>query len=226
MIEEKFSRLRFPVHKLSPDESLEEAFPRLFHYNEFKNFKHTHKDKIIKYICFLYDPASDLIEEFAQDYQERRSAAAIAAGIERNGDKWPKWFQLVLEFQKEKAIKVKDGLNDEGEQQYKTEYRVQTDESLLMMILRFIRIFKNQIWIEICTLEVELERYRKQRWEGLNTDDANKSVKSAELADVCKSHMTKLNSLYSEFFMGDKGLEKEVIEMVSPENVDRVMMSA
>jgi len=223
--EERFSKLRFPVHKIPPEKDLTQAVPNLFVYNEFKKFAHEHKSLIIRYICFLYDPGSDLITDFQEDMEARRNAAAVAAGIERNGDKWPKWFELSINFEKEevKKVLVEEG-TDDSKPIYKNERKITRDKDLIMMILRFIRIFRNRIWIEICTLEVEYDRMTKQRWEGVGLNDPQKIKQAADLSNVCDGHLVKLNSFYNEFF-GDKDLEDNVIEMMTPENLDRLRKS-
>ena len=220
-VEERFSNLRFPVHKILPGQSLEETIPSLFRYKEFQDFKHRHKDQIIIYICLLYDPNSDLIDEFPQDFQQRKYAAAVEAGIERDGEQWPEWFENAMVFQKGVKRNRKQGKEE-------TEFTEEViDEKLIDMTLRFIRLFKNRIWTEICTLEVELERYTRQRWEGLKSksgvEDASSAVTSSKLSQICDSHIAKLTSLYSEFFSGDKDLNKAVLEMVTPENMDRLL---
>jgi hypothetical protein len=223
--EERFSKLRFAVHKTPIENDLAQAFPNLFIYKEFKKFAHEHKALIIRYICFMYDPGSELIEEFPEDMEQRRNAAATAAGIERIGDKWPKWFTLSINFEKEEVKKV---MIDEGSEdsppKFKDEKKITRDKDLIMMILRFIRIFRNRLFIEICTLEMEYDRMTKQRWEGVGLTDPSKIKQAADLSNVCDSHLAKLNSLYNEFF-GDKDLEKEVVEMMTPENLDRLRQS-
>lgn len=222
--EERFSRLRFPVHMVAPDKDLEDTIPSLFRYKEFEEFKHSHKKELILYTNYLYDPGSDLIDEFPQDFQQRKFAAAIEAGIKRENDSWPEWFEKAMVFQKVVRSKKKP---EKDSEEPKYDYEDVVDEKLVDMTLRFIRLFKNRIWTEICTLEVELERYTRQRWEGLKSasgaEDASSAVTSSKLSQICDSHIAKLNSLYGEFFNGDKDLNKAVLEMVSPENMDRLL---
>lgn len=151
MNNDSFDRLRYPVHKYEPDHDLssEPRFRQIFNYQEFKDFgseneeKQKYLNKLIRYICFLYDPESP----FQHDYQnllERKEAAATAAGFNRDtNEEWPEHVEGFFNFQ---------------------------DKEVVSMILRFLKIFKSYLWTEICTQEHELEKYTNLRW---NSSDAN-----------------------------------------------------
>lgn len=205
MDEKRFSKLRFPVHKYGPSEDLKklDAFRVLFSYPEFDEFGKEDperlklRNKLIRYICFLYDPNSDLIEDFPS-LQDRKEAAAVEAGLKRtqNGDgDWPEAIQGFFDF---------------------------SDAGVVGMILRFLKQFpeKNFIWREIATLEMELEKYTEQRWSQETDSGKNQFL----FIDQCDKIRGKLKILYKEFTMGDKSLEEKIIlERVTPENVMRIL---
>ena len=202
MDENRFGKLKYPVARLEPKEELKvhPEFKTLFKYPEFSDFAKENPDKllfrnrIIRYICFLYDPESDLISEFP-DLLERKEAAAIEAGLKRSkggdGD-WPGIIKGIFDY---------------------------SDQEFIKMVLRFLKQFpaRNYLWREISTLEMEYEKYTRMRWE--KDDD----TKAGQLIKTCDEIRKNLKELYKEFTQGDKELEEQVkLEMVTPENVGRL----
>ena len=196
MNNDRFERLKYPVHQFSPEHDLskEPRFKILFNYPEFKHYaekdgpKRKYLNKLVRYICFLYDPHSELQDEFP-NLTERKEAAAIEAGFTRNkSEEFPKIVQDIFDF---------------------------TDLEAVAMILRFLKHFKSYLWTEIATQEHELEKYTAMRW--LN-DDTN----AQKLLLVCQNIRKSLDENKKEFFDGDTNLQKKVIEMITPENAHRI----
>lgn len=199
MSNDRFDRLKYPVHKFKPEHDLstEPRFKILFNYPEFKHYaekdgpKRKYLNKLVRYICFLYDPQSELQEEFP-DLTERKEAAAIEAGFKRDkNEEFPKIIQDIIDF---------------------------TDIEAVAMILRFLKQFKSYLWTEIATQEHELEKYTSLRW--LN-DDKN----AQSLLATCQNIRKSLEENKKEFFDGDKNLQKKVLEMITPENAHRIFES-
>ena len=204
MIEqEKFSRLRFKIHKVPQGKKAEDHFPGLFKWKEFESYKHPAKRKQLAYLIFLYDPNSDLIDEFVE-LSERKDAAAIEAGFERNesGDWTP-------------ALKKIMALND---------------TTFIPAVLRYLKICNNTTWREICTLEIELDRMYELRLQPIpdigNKDASEIYKKRAELSKMCGDGVDKLKSLYIQFFADNddlKGKTKDELVPISPENVFKIL---
>lgn len=209
MEKERHSGLRFKVHmhEHGTEFMTKKEFAPLFRHTEFKDCADPNRNRMIRYICYLYDPGSDLQQEF-QKLPDRKEAAALEAGFQRkkNGD-WPEDVEKLFDL---------------------------SYEGLVGMILRFLQILKNAEWDEMCTLEQELEHIRQKRWNILNED--SKSKTSAELLvstgnklmDMAEARVTRLQTLKKQFWQDNSDVQKAVadLEMVTPENVDRVLMKA
>jgi hypothetical protein len=214
---ERFDGLRYPVHKhRGTDTEFKLIFPELFRYEEFEKYGYDkvdgkwkkssrlpYRNQVIRYVAFLYDPASELVEEF-ENFTERREAAAIEAGFNRDPktDEWPEFVKDLFTYK---------------------------HEDFVHLTIKFLKIFHNDLWMEICALEVELDRNMGYRWSGVTGTsgqiDANALEKSQKLRDHCDDIRKRLKACYKEFFKGDEGLKDrfDELEMVTPENMERVL---
>ena len=168
--QERFSRLQFPVHKIKAKtpEELFEILPGLRRYFQNlrptdvkkvnyqtqevegkvdgfeENYRGVFKDdlvKVIKYIVFVYDPESDLINEYPDDVRLLKEAALKEAGFNRNQDgEWPLYVQDLMTF-KEKQV--------------------------VTWILDYLKTKRNAVWTEIKFIEEELDSYYRQRKDAL-----------------------------------------------------------
>jgi hypothetical protein len=201
MPRERFGRLRFRVDKLKPGESIDVKFPALCDNQEYRTYSGHKRDGLIKYICFLYDPGSDLVDEF-ESLADRKDAAATEAGFKRNnnGD----WTSQVKGFMD------------------------LSDDQARAMILRFLKIIHHHIWTEMCILEQELEVYNKMRLEPLPTDskrdNAELLAKRDNLMVMCEKRVKALE-MHKMNFYGDNEDLKELTEeqLITPENAYEVM---
>lgn len=217
---ERFSSLRYKVHQSS---NLEKDFPDLFRHAEFKKLiKRREGPKLIKYLAYMYDKNSELVQEFQSDLQSRKDAAATEAGFERRMDKWGQDLQRAMDIQ---------------------------DADVYNAILCFLKIQKHVVWTEIVITESELEDFQKLRLKPISTskskkekdsDGASYSVNSAEsdkdvyeaakkkdtLMQACTIRVQALEILYDQFF-GDSRKELQSVEFaeaITPETAERIMV--
>ena len=197
MKKERFGKLRFRVDQLKPGDKVELIFPALCDNAEFRSYTGRRKIELIKYIVFLYDPNSDLVDEF-ENLQNRKDAAAIEAGYTRNDNgEWPEFMSQVMSLKHNQAR---------------------------AMILRFLKIIHNHVWTEICLLEQELDVYNAMRLEPLPTDskkdNAELLAKRDNLMTMCEKRVRALEIHKLKFYADHDDL-KEIAEddqMITPEN--------
>lgn len=211
---ERFSKLKFPVHKITAEtpEELFRVLPglrRFFqnvtvdrHTGEPVSANRTHEDTVgthffnmpadlvrfIKYIVYVYDPDSDFVDEYP-DLKTRKEASAIEAGWKRNEhDEWPDWIKEIMTLKNKVAI------------QY---------------ILNFLQVKKQAVWSEIIFLSEELDHINETRM-----NDMAYAIKN-NYADAAEDRGNKLAALLKKFYREHKDLEKETVKEIfpiSPEN--------
>lgn len=197
---DRFQSLRFKVNK--PYDSLDKAFPDLFRLPEFKKLKiRPTWEKIVRYICFLYDPESDLVTEFQNDLQARKEAAAIEAGWAREeSGKWPPELRLIMEIR---------------------------DEDAYNAILAFLKIFRNHEWTDIVVTEQEMWEFQQLRFAAIDEEEGDiygAAKKKNELMDAVTRRRASLKTLYAQFYGDNVDLEApEFSEMITPENAERIL---
>lgn len=199
---ERFSSLKYKVHLAT--EPLDKAFPDLFRLPEFKKLK-LRKDidwqKLVKYICLLYDPGTDLAKEFQNDLKERKEAAAIEAGFEREAN--GKWSKTLTQ-----AMNIKD-------------------EEIHGATMAFLKQFRNHEWTDIVATEQELDEFQGLRFKAINdeTSDLYGDAKKKDgLMDSAAKRRSALKILYAQFYGDHSDLEApEFEEMIAPENAERIV---
>lgn len=195
---DRFSSLRFKVHTV--EDQLDKEFPDLFRLPEFKKLKvRPDWDRIVRYICYLYDPGSELIQEFPE-LQERKEAAATEAGYVRNGNKWPEQLQLIME---------------------------QRDADVRKAILAFLKLFRNHEWTDIVVTEEEMDQFQGLRMQAIDEDESDiygQAKKKNELMEAVAKRRASLKTLYAAFYGDNVDLEApEFDEMITPENAERIL---
>jgi hypothetical protein len=196
-IESRFGSLRYPVHAVTG--SLQEAFPDLFRYDEFKKLlMDKHGDKLVRYIVLLYDYNSDLIFEYQTNLKERKDAAAIEVGFTRSPDNtWPKYLQKIMDM---------------------------GDKLVVECILRYLKMQKNDVWVDIVTTEQELDEFQRMRMTPIK--DLEDTKQKDILMKACDVRVKHLKNRYTEFFGLNKDLQAaEFEEMITPENALRILGS-
>lgn len=199
---ERFSRLQFPVHKIEAESpaDLFKVIPgirRYFQKVDKENPKTSSRYRgpkglvcVIRYIVMLYDPESDLIEEFMDDPRLRKEAAAREAGFKRDRDgEWPQEVMDLMDFKDEEAVD---------------------------WILDYLKVKKNHIWREIVFLEEELDQIYRIR--SSDFERANKLKLDEESKKKIEQLKLYKKQFYSEHHDLRKVTEEQLIP-VSPENV-------
>lgn len=196
MIEqEKFSRLRFKIHKAPKDKPIDEHFPGLFKWKELEPYKRPSKLKDLSFLIFLYDPNSDLIEEFPE-LHDRKDAAAVEAKFERKEDgEWPASVQKLMTLQ---------------------------DVKFVPALLRFLKICNNETWREIVTLNKELDDMYVIRMQPVT--DAADYKKRADLGKLCDDGVKRLKDLHKEFYDDNNDVKEKADEEfpISAETVFKI----
>jgi hypothetical protein len=147
--------------------------------------------RIVKFIVFVYDPETDLMQEYEDNFSELKNAAASEAGFRRNKDgEWPLYVQDILQF-KEKQV--------------------------ISWIIDYLKVKKNPIWMEIKFVEEELEQLYRTRARAIESGDIKSDTmrlvnERLELkARLYKQFYAQHNDL--------KKVSEEELYPVSPENV-------
>jgi len=197
-VQERFSKLPFPIHKvkLTPKQ-LFEQWPDLMRYfprKEMPIWTGQNIVRIIKYIFFLYHPNSDLIDEYPDELQLRKDAAALEAGFTRKkGDTWPDDVKELMNF-KEKATRN--------------------------MILDFLKAAKSNVWREIVVTEEELDQLYTIR---ANEISSLKNKNLLQLCRERNDELKVLwRTFWADHRDLEKAAKKEILP-ISPENVFKEM---
>lgn len=228
---ERFSKLRYPIHKVqakTPGE-LFKFMPGLRRYfekvqmnrhtglpetlvkthTEIFNDPTTGEKKVLgpgsgvhffnrpqdlvyffKYTVYVYDPDSDLVDEYPYDIRLRKDAAAREAGWKRDHNgMWLPWLTEIFELKNPTAVHY---------------------------IMDFLKVLKEPIWKEIVFQTEELDHIYQKRAEDLAFAIKN------NYDDEASKRLNSLALLYKRFYAEHNDLrkvtEKEEFP-ISPENV-------
>lgn len=201
---ERFSRLKFPVHKIEADTvaALFKAIPGLKYY--FQDPDKTHLPvwggqllSVIKYIVFLYDENTDLSDEYPDDVRLRKDAAAKEAGFKRDGEgNWPPWIQDIMDFK---------------------------DDVARGFILNYMKLNRSETFSEIKLIEEEQLAIQRTRAENIA---AGIFSKKDDLLQQAKDRRQDKELLIKKFYAEHSDLKaatEDELSPVSPENVFKVM---
>jgi hypothetical protein len=146
--------------------------------------------KIIVYICFVYDPESDLIDEYPDEPRLRKEAAAREAGFKRGKDgEFDEMVQRIMNFE---------------------------DKDVVSWILDYLKVKKSNVWREIVFLEEELDNIYRIR--ATDFDRAIKNKLDEESKKKIEDLKQFYKQFYSEHHDLRKATEEELVP-ISPENV-------
>lgn len=212
--QERFSKLPVPIHKVNAKtpEELFEAIPGLRRYFQqprkigekdgipiydanYRGAEEADLPKVFKYIVFLYDPETELTQEYPDEIRLRKDAAAKEAGFRRmsQGD-WPPHIQDIMDFKEPRVNR---------------------------WILDYLKVRKNRLWSEIKMLEEELDVLDRSRADALAKGEIVKDghkiskEKREELDSLYKKFYTGHQDL-------KEATEKELV-VITPENVFSVL---
>lgn len=215
-----------------PNKTMDELYPDLFRYDEFRNLKRqTAWNKVAKYILLLYSKDTELLQEHPDNLKNRKEAAATMAGFvcELDGV-WPPDAAALMEIRNKTAAEA---------------------------TLRFLKHQKHIIWTEITIIEEELSNFQMLRFNpielgkkkskkkknpdgspgGDTGEDEDSSSKNRQkeiyeaanrkddLMDACSKRIKALEGLYVQFYGDSKKdlTEAEFEEAVTPENCLRII---
>lgn len=223
---ERFSNLKYNPKKAKVP--LDEAFPQLFRYHEFRKLKEWGNwQKITAYILFMYSKDTDLAQEFPSNLQERKEAAALEAGYNISPDgKWPSEISKIMDIK---------------------------NQIVYDAIMMYLKIQNHNTWTEIVVTEEELFDFQKLRFrridvggekkkrprqnsetqeqpeetakKGKELDIYSAAGKKDILMDSCNKRIAQLEVLKKQFY-GDSRKDLEFVEfkeMMTPENAERIM---
>jgi len=193
-----FNVLTFPIHNVKGD--LVKKVPRLSLIESFVNYKDPDKEKVIKYICYLYDPNSPL-KEFFPDMQRRKEQSAILAG-----------FSMENEQSKNKAAELM-GLKNKG---------------VIVLIDDFLRFVNNRIWSMIVSNEETFYEYQRKLLRNVEADRDKDLLQALQIKGKIMEDLDNINArlekYYLKMYAGDEDLVKTITARgsISPETLANV----
>lgn len=202
---DRFASLRYPIHTAT--QALDKAFPDLFKHKEFKRLR-LRKDweKVTRYLIYLYDHNSELSFEHEGDLKARKDAAAMEAGYMRDASgEWGASLEGIMDV---------------------------SDKDFLRAVMCYLKIQKNDVWMDIIVTEQELDEFQELRMtsikiptkKGEENDIFEAGKKKDYLMEACSKRVKHLKNRYSEFYADHKDVQAaDYDEMINPENALRIM---
>lgn len=197
----KFQNIRFKVHEVPQGTELLIKFPELGACQEFMNYFSGDRNYVIRYICYAYDPESDLYKDFT-DISKIKEAAADLAEFPRN-EKTGKFEEHVYMMMRMENSAVND------------------------MIIAFLKILNNHIWAQIQVNEQMFWEYARLLAEPVTGAGSKDILQAADikkkLREEIKTIATDLKDFYKQMF-GDSDELKNIVKKkpVRPETMIHV----
>jgi hypothetical protein len=149
--------------------------------------------RLIKYIYFLYDPETDLFDEYPDNLAARKEAAAHDAGWKRKQGNWPAYVTEIMELDNGLAV---------------------------FLMVEFLKARKNNIWREIMFLEEELDRnYRIRATDYEKSLQLKLDVSSEQKLETLEKLKRKFWDAHEDL----KAAAEDMALPISPENVFKVL---
>ena len=214
MKDERFSKLKFPIHTLPEGKSVLEALPILKTYKAFDMYKGKYKDQVIKYVIYLYDKNSDLIEEYP-DIRDRKEEAARLAGFEmktkyqdsRPVTFWPEPISFAMNGRFD---------HDQG-------------VGIFKMIIAYLMMQNNAAWTELSVLEQEYQEYIELRFKGITGEKDKEVIEAAtkkdKLREACQLMVDKIKSYQDQLFGDNEDVSDQTtqLRLTKPEQLHRML---
>lgn len=182
-----YQKLHFKVHEVPHGTELLIKFPQLGAIDEFRKYGKGNRNYVIRYIMYAYDPGSDLVDLYPEDLKQRKEAALIEAGFERNKkDEFDQELIALMELR---------------------------DEKVLEMIFAYLKIINNKLWMMIVSTEEMFLEYQKLIMKPISAqgDKEKDTITAADmkkkLREECNSMFNDLQKYYKTFFGGNQDLE-------------------
>lgn len=190
----EFKKLRFNVYSAKGD--VMSAFPRLGNIQSFKDYIEPDRNRIIKYIVYMYDKESPLVKRF-QKIEDRQRESAILAGF----DTQKKKDHLALIYANE-------------------------NESVNAMVCDFIVEINSRKWAMIISNEATFYEFQRALLTPIDRASANNEkagmdaimVKS-KMMEECNLIDLRLDKYYEELFGSKEVIEYGKRKRISPESV-------
>lgn len=199
---EKYKSLKFNVSDVDHGEELLIKFPELKQIKVFSECRSADRNRIIRYICYMYDPGSPLQVEY-QDLQARKEKAAEDAGFERNKKGlWPESVQNIFD-----VIDTEDVLITE-------------------MIFEFLRIINDKTWAIIKVNEVNFWECSRMLLDNIGGKDSKQKLEAAnlktklreELGSISRDMEQQMKKMFGEEEKIQE-LAKEKLKRITPETI-------
>lgn len=199
---EKYKLLKFNVFDVEHGEELLIRFPELKQIEAFRDCISGDRNRIIRYICYLYDPGSPLQSEY-QDLKARKEAAAELAGFKRNSKGlWPESTQDIFNV-------INKG-----------------DVNIVDMVFEFLRIINDKTWMILKVNEINFWEYSLMLMENISGKNSKEKLDAANVKTKLREELKIIASdteLYMKKMFGDEenlqALAKEKLKRITPETV-------
>jgi hypothetical protein len=193
-----FASLTFPVHNV--DKNVLSIVPRLELITTFKEYKGQNKDKVIKYICYLYDPNSPL-KEFFPDMSRRKEQAATLSGFD---------------------------LEDNATKDIVGEMMSLKNKGVVAMIDEFLRFVNSRTWSMIVSNEETFYEYQSKLLRSVTAERDKDLLQALQIKGKIMEDLDNINErlekYYLKLYAGDEDLVKTITtrQSISPENLGDV----
>jgi hypothetical protein len=215
-----FSKLRFQVHGVPHGTELLLKFPELQAYPEIATYKHADRNYVIRYVIYMYDMHSGLIQKFPE-LKQRKEFALELAGFERdpNTGKFKSEIYKMINLEK---IQVKV-VSEEEDSKDKT---VTESNRIFEMVMCYIKLQNNRLWSMIVTTEQAFLEYQGLIMEPVSERGDKDTLAAAntkdKLMESCYNMNKRIDEYYKELF-GDNEDLKNVVKKkpVRPETMTK-----
>lgn len=193
-----FVSLTFPIHNI--DKDVIKNVPRLELIKSFKEYKGNYKDRLIKYICYLYDPNSPL-KEFFPDMSRRKEQAAILAGFD---------------------------LEDNSTKDIVSDMMSLKNKGVLLMIDEYLRFVNSRTWSMIVSNEETFYEYQSKLLRSVEAERDKDLLQALQIKGKIMEDLDNINErlekYYLKLYAGDEDLVKTITtrRTITPENLGDV----
>lgn len=193
-----FESMTFPIHNVKGD--VVKKVPSLTFIESFVQYEGEHKNKVIKYICYLYDPNSPL-KEFFPDMSRRKEQAAILSGFNLDDNRFKDMVIAMMSLK---------------------------NEVVVVMIDEFLRFVNNRVWSMIISNEETFYEYQRKLLRNVTADRDKDLLQALQIKGKIMEDLDNINErlekYYLKLYAGDEDLVKTITsrKSITPENIGDV----
>lgn len=197
----KFQNIRFKVQEVPHGTELLLKFPELGACEEFRNYGSGDRNYVIRYICYAYDPGSDLYKDYTDIFKIKEAAADLAEFP--RSEKTGKFEEKVYQMMRMENSEIND------------------------MVIAFLKMINNHIWAQIQVNEQMFWEYARLLSEPVTGEGSKDILQAADikkkLREEIKTIATDLEGFYKQMF-GDNEDLKNIVKKkpVRPETMIHV----